>query len=276
MILNLRYEHILILGEEILTFNDNCNKQEIRVTYNGLHARTCAHPTLFRSISPSPKQIGKIYCLPFIRKGRYARTRMSVIDCIQILALSYLLGSVPFGVLLAKLFRLPDPRYIGSGNIGATNMLRTGRKDVAILTLLLDTGKGAAAVIIADHLFHPAPAALAFAALCAAVGHMYSPWLKFKGGKGMATLLGAGIAFAWPVGMSTLMVWVLVCYTTRYVSLASITALALMPCVTWLRIDGTSALVLAGACAIAIWRHRENIGRLRRGFEPRVNFGKRA
>ena len=200
---------------------------------------------------------------------------MSTLDCIQTLILAYALGGIPFGVLLAKLFRLPDPRYIGSGNIGATNMLRTGRKDVAILTLLLDAGKGAAAVLITAHLFQPSQAGLAFAALCAAVGHMYTPFLRFKGGKGMATLLGGAIAFAWPVGMSALMLWILVCYTTRYVSVASLAALTAIPLIAWLRVDATSACVLAIASAIAIWRHRENIGRLRRGFEPRVNFGKR-
>ncbi|MES2985054.1 MAG: glycerol-3-phosphate 1-O-acyltransferase PlsY [Pseudomonadota bacterium] len=218
---------------------------------------------------------------------------MYVSDCIQIMILGYALGSVPFGVLLAKLFGLPDPRYIGSGNIGATNMLRTGNKKVALLTLLLDAGKGAAAVILAVYLFTPedsiidglpcmdwdcsttaAHAKNALAVLLAAIGHMYSPWLKFKGGKGVATLLGGALAFAWPVGMGAIVIWILVCYTTRYVSLASIAALTVAPLIAWLRVDGTSAIILAIACAVAIWKHRSNIKRLRDGFEPRISFAR--
>ena len=199
---------------------------------------------------------------------------MSTLELIAILILSYALGSIPFGILLAKLFRLPDPRYIGSGNIGATNMLRTGNKKVALLTLLLDAGKGAAAVILSAQLFGAPMAGLALAVLAAAVGHMYTAWLSFKGGKGMATILGGALAFSWPVGMAAIIFWVLVCYTTRFVSLASITALIVIPLVTWLRVDSTSAIVLASASAIAIWRHRENIKRLRQGFEPKLKFGK--
>ena len=145
---------------------------------------------------------------------------------------------------------------------------------MAALTLLLDAGKGAAAVLLANALFHPPMQGLALAALVAAVGHMYTPWLKFKGGKGMATVLGAALAFSWPVGMAALVVWILFCYTLRYVSLASIAAFITVPLVTWLRIDGTSAFIFAIASAIAIWRHRENIGRLRRGFEPKVDFNR--
>lgn len=224
---------------------------------------------------------------------------MYVSDCIQIILLGYALGSIPFGVVLAKLFRLPDPRYIGSGNIGATNMLRTGRKDIAALTLLLDAGKGAVAVWITNALFSQTvfdtaraavdacgmqptidncaitianPHYAALAVLTAAAGHMYSPWLKFKGGKGMATILGGILAFSWPVGLTTLIIWILVCYTTRFVSLASIASLAFVPLVTLLRVDSASAFILGIAAGIAIWRHRENIGRLRKGFEPKISF----
>jgi glycerol-3-phosphate acyltransferase PlsY len=218
---------------------------------------------------------------------------------IQILILGYVLGSIPFGVVLAKLFRLPDPRSIGSGNIGATNMLRTGNKKVALLTLVLDAAKGAVAVIITNHLFfHLGPSVqgidsstglrvstsdlvqspdyllLSIAILAAAIGHMYSPWLKFKGGKGVATLFGGALAFSWPVGMAAFFVWLIVMFVTRYVSLASIIALAVAPLITWLRVDGTSALILAIACGIAIWKHRENIKRLRQGFEPKMGLGK--
>jgi acyl phosphate:glycerol-3-phosphate acyltransferase len=219
------------------------------------------------------------------------------IAVIQILILGYALGSIPFGVVLAKLFRLPDPRSIGSGNIGATNMLRTGNKKVALLTLLLDAGKGALAVGITSQLFpifdvaraavdscgmRPTlencgtsnPTYAALAVLAAAIGHMYSPWLKFKGGKGVATLFGGALAFSWPVGMAGFIIWAIVMFVTRYVSLASITALAIAPLITWLRVDATSALILAMACGIAIWKHRENIKRLRQGFEPKMGLGK--
>lgn len=223
---------------------------------------------------------------------------MHTMEVIQILVIGYGLGGIPFGVLLARVFRLPDPRYTGSGNIGATNMLRLGNKKVALLTLLLDMGKGAAAVLLTYYLFPsliidlaatcqsvgggqiPCPRTVAnphygaLAALLAAVGHMYSPWLHFKGGKGVATLCGAALAFSWPVGMAALLLWLIIVFTTRLVSLGSITALALAPLVVWLRVDGISALILALAAAIAIWKHRENIARLRRGFEPKVSLGK--
>ena len=226
---------------------------------------------------------------------------MYVSDIIQIIILGYALGGIPFGVLLAKLFHLPDPRYIGSGNIGATNMLRTGNKKVALLTLLLDAGKGAMAVAITQHLFlliqvhecitpkgaepHSAeiydceimltaPHYAALAVLAAALGHMASPWLKFKGGKGMATILGGTLAFSWPVGMATLLTWLMVVFVTRYVSLGSILALIVAALVTWLRVDATSEIIIGIASAIAIWKHRSNMARLRQGFEPRVQFGK--
>ena len=214
---------------------------------------------------------------------------MYVSDCIQIIILGYALGSIPFGVLLAKIFRLPDPRYIGSGNTGATNMLRAGNKKVALLTLILDAGKGAAAVLITRHLFQTpvVPGCIgdcpefifnhgyeALAILCAAVGHMYSPLLKFKGGKGVATLFGGVLVLSWPVGMAGLFIWLIVMFLTSYVSLASIMALLICPLVTWLRVDGTSAFILAIASAIAIWKHRDNIKRLRNGFEPRMRFTK--
>lgn len=219
---------------------------------------------------------------------------MYVSDCIQILIIGYALGSIPTGVLLARAFGLPDPRYIGSGNIGATNMLRTGNKKVAALTLALDMLKGAVAVMVSYYLFSTlepttagdcaapnacwvrtlTPALSAFAVLAASIGHMYSPWLKFKGGKGVATLFGGALAFSWPVGMAAFFVWLIVMFVKRYVSLASIIALAVAPLVAWLRVDATSAFILAIASGIAIWKHHENIGRLRRGFEPRVSFGK--
>ena len=224
---------------------------------------------------------------------------MHVSEIIQILIIGIAIGGIPFGVLIAKLFSLPDPRYVGSGNIGATNMLRTGNKKAALLTLLLDAAKGGLVVALTYYLFHGSSdvcgtdtmtgitvcaeeihpetsnnQALALAVLAAALGHMYSPWLKFKGGKGVATLLGSGLVFSWPVGMASLFVWLIVVFVKRYVSLGSVIALAIAPLVTWLRVDGQSALIIAVACALAIWKHRANIKRLHDGFEPKLNFGK--
>jgi glycerol-3-phosphate acyltransferase PlsY len=222
---------------------------------------------------------------------------MYVSDCIQIIILGLAIGGIPFGVLLAKLFKLPDPRYVGSGNIGATNMLRTGNKKVALLTLLLDAAKGWVVVFVTTYLFvvfdvaraatdscgtEPTlencsvanPNLAALAVLAAAIGHMYSPYLKFKGGKGVATLFGGALAFSWPVAMASLFVWLIAVFLTRYVSLGSILALAAAPLVAWLRVDGTSAFILAIAAGIAIWKHRENIKRLRQGFESKLSFGK--
>ncbi len=168
-------------------------------------------------------------------------------------------------------------------------MLRTGNKKVALATLLLDAAKGAVAVMYCivpfnsfdpfyyaykDHGVDVFPILAALAVLAASVGHMYSPWLKFKGGKGVATLFGGAMAFSWPVGMAAFFVWLIVMFVTRYVSLASIVALAAAPLITWLRVDGTSALIVGIAAGIAIWKHRENIKRLRKGFEPKLSLGK--
>ncbi len=166
---------------------------------------------------------------------------MYVSEIIQIIVLGYVLGSIPFGVVLAKIFHLPDPRYIGSGNIGATNMLRTGNKKVAALTLLLDMGKGVASVLLTAAIFtiypercmHDAaqaapcevyayldPHYTATALFAAVIGHMFSPWLKFKGGKGVATMLGAAIACSWPLGIAFEVICLLVVFFTRYFSIA--------------------------------------------------------
>jgi glycerol-3-phosphate acyltransferase PlsY len=200
---------------------------------------------------------------------------------ILIAIIAYFIGSVPFGIVLAKLFGLPDPRTIGSGNIGATNMLRTGRKDIAALTMLLDGGKGMMAVWLASYLLSPNPqspipnpAVEALALAAAAFGHMASNWLKFKGGKGVATLLFGTLAFSWPVGASICCIWMLITFTTRYVALASIGAIALLPLAVWLRVDATSAIIIATACAFAIYKHRSNLARLRAGTEPKISFGK--
>jgi len=200
---------------------------------------------------------------------------MYVSHCILIVVISFAIGSVPMGVLLAKAFRLADPRTIGSGNIGATNMLRTGNKKVALLTLLFDALKGVVPVLIAYRMFHAPYALASLALLIALIGHCYTPWLKGKGGKGVATALGGTFALSWPVGIAFCCAWLLVFLFTRYVSLASIAALVAVPLVAWLRLDLDSAIILAGATAIGIWRHRENLKRLRAGIEPKM-MGKKA
>jgi glycerol-3-phosphate acyltransferase PlsY len=201
---------------------------------------------------------------------------------------SYLIGSIPFGIVLAKLFGLPDPRTIGSKNIGATNMLRTGNKKVALLTLLLDAGKGALAVVltaayVAGHDALTAQALQgnpqpheALALLMAALGHMYSPWLKFKGGKGVATVLGGVLALSPIIGLMFCLTWLLVFIPTRYVSFASILALGMIPVCGHFVLDNPTTIILAIAALVAIWKHHANIARLRAGTEPKMGGKKNA
>lgn len=195
---------------------------------------------------------------------------MYVSDCIIILLASFLLGSIPFGLLLAKLFKLKDPRTVGSGNIGATNMMRTGSKKVAALTLLLDALKGALPVLFVLHELHAAPAQAALALLAALVGHCYTPWLKGKGGKGVATALGGALAFSLPLAIGFCLTWLIVFFMTRLVSLASIITLMVLPVVAFFEHDPITSLIFSFAAAVGIWRHRTNITRLRDGTEPKL------
>ncbi len=185
-------------------------------------------------------------------------------------ALAYLLGSVPFGLVLTRLAGLGDIRRIGSGNIGATNVLRTGRAGLAAATLLLDGGKGAAAVLIARAW---GAEFAAIAALAAVLGHMFPPWLGFNGGKGVATSGGALLALAWPVGLACGATWLAVLAATRYSSLAAMLAAVLAPVYAWLvaGAGGISAVALVIALLV-LWRHRDNAFRLARGEESRVVF----
>lgn len=201
---------------------------------------------------------------------------MYVSQTILIVLFSFAIGSIPFGILLAKAFGLPDPRTIGSGNIGATNMLRTGNKKVALLTLLLDAMKGVVPVLIAYYLFKAIAVYAALALLCALAGHCYTPFLKGKGGKGVATALGGAFALSLPIGVSFCTVWLLVFLGSRYVSLASVAALLWIPFAAWLRFDDpVTSMILLFTAAIGIWRHKENIKRLRAGTEPKM-MGKKA
>jgi glycerol-3-phosphate acyltransferase PlsY len=184
----------------------------------------------------------------------------------------YVLGSIPFGLVLTRLAGLGDIRTVGSGNIGATNVLRTGSKKLAAATLLLDGAKGAVAVLIAG-LWGPDMAILAAAG--AMLGHCFPVWLKFNGGKGVATALGILIAIAWPVGLLACVTWLVVAALLRYSSLAALTALALAPVYAWYLAD-PQRMQLALFIAFLVWlRHKTNIVRLLRGQESRISFGRK-
>jgi glycerol-3-phosphate acyltransferase PlsY len=194
----------------------------------------------------------------------------------------YLLGSIPFGVIATGLAGLGDIRNVGSGNIGATNVLRTGRKDLAAITLIGDGGKGAAAVGLAHLLaLHQAPAAeplaCALAGGAAFFGHLFPVWLGFKGGKGVATFIGVLLAAAWPVGIAVCLTWLVTAKLGRISSLAALTAAALSPlyALGLQRPPPTAVLALVLAVLIFI-RHHENIRRLLKGSEPRIGAQKAA
>ena len=187
------------------------------------------------------------------------------------LLIGYLLGSIPFGLLLTRAAGKGDIRDVGSGNIGATNVLRTGSKGLAIATLLLDALKGAAAVVIAQKLW---PDAVSFAAAGAMIGHLYPVWLRFKGGKGVATLLGV-LAPLMPVAaLVYAVVWVGLLLILRISSIAGMAAAASAPVTA--AVLGEQALfpMLLGFALLVIWKHRENIGRLANGEEPRLGSAK--
>lgn len=187
--------------------------------------------------------------------------------------LGYLLGSVPFGVLLTRALGLGDLRSIGSGNIGATNVLRTGNKGAALATLLLDGGKGAAAVLLARWLGGESAALLAGGA--AFLGHLYPVWLGFRGGKGVATFLGTVIALAWPLGLGLCAIWLLTAALSRISSLSALAAAAAAPVLALAMGQPGLAAVTLFMAALIFLRHHENIARLRAGTEPRIGGGKR-
>ncbi len=187
--------------------------------------------------------------------------------------LGYLLGSIPFGLLLTRMAGLGDIRNIGSGNIGATNVLRTGNKGLALATLLLDGAKGAGAVLIARAVHYDLAVV---AGACVFLGHLFPVWLKFPGGKGVATALGTWIALAWPIGVLACATWLIVALIFRYSSLSALLAVALAPVYAiWL---GSPALIWFGiGVAILVWiRHHENIRRLLKGEEPKIGKKKPA
>jgi glycerol-3-phosphate acyltransferase PlsY len=187
------------------------------------------------------------------------------------LLIGYVLGSIPFGLLLAHLGGAGDLRAIGSGNIGATNVLRTGRKGLAAATLLLDLAKGAAAVLIGEWLM---PGAGALGGMAAFLGHCYPVWLKFKGGKGVATLMGVVLALHWPSGLVYAGMWLGMLALLRISSLSGMVAAVSAPvsAASFGRFD--LVLLLLALALIVLWKHRENIDRLLAGAEPRVGATK--
>lgn len=190
-----------------------------------------------------------------------------------VLAIGYLLGSIPFGLLLTRAAGLGDIRAIGSGNIGATNVLRTGNKGLAAATLLLDALKGTAAVYLGHE--YGALHGLAIqsglvAGLGAFLGHLFPVWLSFKGGKGVATYIGVLAGLAWPVALAFCGLWIGMAAVTRYSSLSALTASVAAPISLWAYVETPAAVLMTILSALLIWKHRANIDRLLRGEEPRI------
>jgi acyl phosphate:glycerol-3-phosphate acyltransferase len=185
--------------------------------------------------------------------------------------LGYVLGSIPFGLLVTRVGGLGDVREIGSGNIGATNVLRTGSKSAAALTLLLDLTKGFAAVVIASGWGENAEL---LAAAGAVIGHMFPVWLRFRGGKGVATAFGVVIALAWPVALAAAVVWLAAALLLRYSSLAALIAAVVGAAVAPFVADPSTAIVIAGIALLIILRHHANIRRLISGTESRISLTK--
>jgi glycerol-3-phosphate acyltransferase PlsY len=186
------------------------------------------------------------------------------------LILGYLFGSIPFGIILTRLSGGPDLRTIGSGNIGATNVLRTGNKKLAALTLIGDMLKGTAAVLLAGWLFGGKSAALA-AGLGAFIGHLFPVWLGFKGGKGVATFLGILIGLKWSIALIFAAIWLSIAYLTKYSSLSALIASLLTPLLLWFWLRDAQAAGLMAILALLLWfMHRENIARLLSGREGKI------
>jgi len=194
-------------------------------------------------------------------------------EWILALVLGYIAGSIPFGLILTRIAGAGDLRAIGSGNIGATNVLRTGRKGLAAATLLLDLLKGLLVVIAARALF-PGEGDV-YAALGAVLGHCFPVWLGFRGGKGVATLAGVCFGLAWPIGLVYAVLWLGLLATVRISSVGGMSAAIGAPIAALLLGYPQLMLALALLAALVVWKHRENIARLRKGTEPRIG-GKRA
>ena len=184
------------------------------------------------------------------------------------LIFGYLCGSIPFGLILTRLAGTQDLRSVGSGNIGATNVLRTGRKGLAAATLLGDALKGMAAVLVTQHFWGPEPAMIA--GLGAFLGHLFPVWLGFKGGKGVATYIGVLLGLAWPIALSFCLIWLAAAALTRYSSLAALVASAATPVLLWI-IGAPAQALLFASLSVLLWiMHRGNIVRLWQGTESRI------
>ena len=188
-------------------------------------------------------------------------------DILISILIGYLAGSIPFGLLLAKTFGKVDIREIGSGNIGATNVLRTGKKGIAALTLLLDAAKAGLTGWLVQHFMGTLGF---FASGAALMGHCYPIWLKFKGGKGVATFFGGLFALAWPAAIVAAVVWLGTAIITRYSSLGALLACVIASIAAWIFLTAPAAMMTSFMAIMILWRHRENIGRLIRGEESRI------
>lgn len=188
-------------------------------------------------------------------------------ETVLALGLGYALGSIPFGLVLTRLFGAGDIRQIGSGSIGATNVLRTGRKGLAAATVLLDAGKGVLAVLLAARLW---PGSEGLAAIGAIVGHCFPVWLGFRGGKGFATAAGVLGALAWPVMLVCAAVWAIAIAVSRTSSISSLCATSAAPLAAWAMGYPAVAAVMVAIAAIVFFQHRANIARLRAGTEPKI------
>ncbi|MCX8953959.1 glycerol-3-phosphate 1-O-acyltransferase PlsY [Ruegeria sp. NA] len=192
----------------------------------------------------------------------------STSELLQWAVVGYLMGSIPFGLLLAKIMGLGNLREIGSGNIGATNVLRTGNKAAAALTLLFDAGKGAAAVLIARA--YAGEDAAQVAALMAFLGHCFPVWLSFKGGKGVATFLGLWLALDWRIGVACCLTWLVAAAIWRISSVGALAAAALSTTWVLLLSNGTTFILGIILTLLVYWRHSSNVARIKAGTEPRI------
>lgn len=187
----------------------------------------------------------------------------------------YLAGSIPFGLVLTRLAGLGDIRKIGSGNIGATNVLRTGRKDLALLTVIFDASKAGLIALLFQDIFNSEILGLA-AGTMAIIGHNFPIWLHFKGGKGVASTLGLMVFMTPVTGWMTVLTWLAMAFFKKYSSLSALTALALAPLYAWVFNSGTAALFYLGLTILSFYRHRGNIQRLWNGTETKIDLKKKA
>ena len=187
--------------------------------------------------------------------------------------IAYLAGSIPFGLILVNITGAGNLREIGSGNIGATNVLRTGHKNIAIATLILDCSKGGVTVIVAQS--YGLDLAV-ISGVCSVVGHIFPIWLKFRGGKGVATVLGVLLAIAWQVGLTAVATWLIIAAIFRYSSLAAILALTLSTVYAWYLPDTNVSIMTTLIAGLSILRHKENMWRLIKGKESKIKLGKKS